>query len=421
MRSTFAGLFCVALVSTPAANASPSPAPPTAAVSASPSPTFAPIIVPPRDAPAVRATTPPIVPAYTASTPVPPENVWLGPSTSIALSMAIHDNRPYTQALIDGHPATLVIDTGVVDTMVDPAALDDTNETKVSLQIGELRFPKLPFVRIGVRAYAERELGAPADGIIGRDLLARYAVQLDFPGHQMTVLRDAHAMSPPAQGAVTLPLRLLGGVPAIAASLDGQQSRWFALATGTNGQVALEPSRGRMAMLGRNEHSIPYQDVSIAGANGGLLVRARTLNVGGLTFNQPLVALLDRGRFGGNDITGSLGATLLSGVNLTIDEPSSTATIVAPPGATLARFYEPSGIGLEMRHGTILVRNVVPGTPADEHLRPGDEIVSINGLAPATLDFARSLLDGNPGTKASIVYRRWHMTHSVILTLHVIV
>ncbi|MBV8164273.1 MAG: PDZ domain-containing protein [Candidatus Eremiobacteraeota bacterium] len=380
-----------------------------------------PLIVPPHDAPPVRATTRPIVPAYTASTPVPPENVWLGPSTSIVVPMAIHDGRPYVQALIDGHPATLVIDTGVVDTMVDPGALDDTNETKVSLQIGELRFPKLAFVRIGVRAYAERELGIPADGIVGRDLLARYAVQLDFPGRQMTLYRDARAMLPPAQGAVTLPLRVLDGLPAIGASLDNQQSRWFALATGTSGQVALEPSRDRATMLGRNEHSIPYQDVSIAGVNSGVLVRTRTLSVGGLTFNQPLVALLDRSRFEGNDITGSLGATMLSGVSVTIDEPASSATIVAPPGATLARFYEPSGIGLEMRHGAILVRNVVPGTPADEHLRPGDEIVSINGLAPATLEFARSLLDGNPGTKASIVYRRWHLTHSVTLTLHVIV
>jgi hypothetical protein len=360
------------------------------------------------------------VPANKSTTPVPPENVWLGPSTSIAVPMALHDSRPYVQALIDGHPATLIVDTGVVDTMVDPGALDDASETRVSLQIGELRFPKLSFIRIDVRAYAERELGAPADGIIGRDLLARYPVQLDFPGRQITVFRDSPA-APAEPGAVALPLRVLTGLPAVAASLDGQQSRWFALATGSSPQVSLEPSRDRSAALGRNEHSIPYQEVGIGGASGGLLVRARMLNLGGITFNQPLVALLDRGRFGQGDIAGSLGAMLLSGVNVTIDEPSLSASVLAPPGSTFARFYEPSGVGLEMRHGSIVVRNVVPGTPADAHLRPGDEIISINGLAPATLEFARSLLNGTPGTKASIVFRRWHMTHSVTLTLHVLV
>lgn len=397
----------------PAANSSSSATPTPSAVA-----TAVPIVAP-RDAPPVRATTRPIIPSYTATTPVPPENVWLGPSTTIALPMTLHDNRPYVQALIDGHPATLIVDTGIVDTMVDPAALDDSSEARVSLQMGDLRFPKLSFIRVDVRAYAERVLGAPADGIIGRDLLARYPVELDFPGHQMTVYRDAHSLPAAPGGAVTVPMRVLAGVPAVTAALDGQQTRWFALSTGMSPQVALEPSQ--RSALARNQHSIPYQEVSISGIDDGLLVRSHTLSLGGLSFNQPLVAVLSRGRFGKSDISGSLGAMLLSGLTVTIDEPSSTATIIAPPGSTLARIYQPSGIGLEMRHGIIVVRSVVPGTPADAHLRPGDEIVSINGLVPATLDFARSLLDGNPGAKVAIKYRRWHIVHSVTLTLRVII
>ena len=353
-----------------AANPVPSATPTPSAVA-----TAVPIVAP-RDAPPVRATTRPIIPSYTATTPVPPENVWLGPSTTIAVPMTLHDNRPYVQALIDGHPATLIVDTGIVDTMVDPAALDDSSEARVSLQMGDLRFPKLSFIRV-------------------------------------------HSWPAAPGGAVTLPLRVLNGVPAVTAALDGQQTRWFALSTGMSPQVALEPSQ--RSALARNEHSIPYQEVSISGIDDGLLVRSHTLSLGGLSFNQPLVAVLSRGRFGKSDISGSLGAMLLSSLTVTIDEPSSTATIIAPPGSTLARIYQPSGIGLEMRHGIIVVRSVVPGTPADAHLRPGDEIVSINGLAPATLDFARSLLDGNPGAKVAINYRRWHIVHSVTLTLHVIV
>ena len=399
----------------------PSPGSPAPSPSSTPTKiATVPPIVTPRDAPAVRSTTRPIVPAYTATTPVPPQNVWLGPSTTIAVPLVLHDSRPYVQALIDGHPATLLVDTGVVDAMVDPAALDDPSETRVSVQIADLRFPKLSFVRVDVRSFSERQFGAPADGIIGRDLLARYPVQLDYPDHQMTVYRDDHALPAAQPGGVTLPLRVLSGLPVVAASLDGQQSRGFALATGMGAQVSLEPSRDRSS-LARTQHSIPYQEVGISGTDDGLLVRTRTLSLGSLTFNQPLVALLGQGRFGHGDIAGSLGSMLLSGLNFTIDEPSSTATLVAPPGSTLARIYEPSGVSLEMRHGVIVVRSVVLGTPADAHLHPGDEIVSINGLAPATLDFARSLLNGNPGSKVAIVYRRWRITHSVTLTLHVIV
>ena len=113
---------------------------------------------------------------------------------------------------------------------------------------------------------------------------------------------------------------------------------------------------------------------------------------------------------------------MLSRLNVSIDELGGTVTMVASQAATAARLYDPSGITLEMRNGTIVVHTVVPGTPADiAHVREGDEIVTINGLAPATLDFARQLLDGSPGTKVFITYRRWHLIHRVTLPLHVII
>jgi len=382
-----------------------------------------PPIVPPRDAPAVRSTTPPLGAAKASATPAPPDSAWLGPTTAIAVPMMIHGERPFVQVLMDGRSATLIVDTAALDTVVDEHALDDVSDTTISLQIGDARMPKLRIVHGDVRSYAQRYLGAPADGIIGRDLLARYPVALDFPDRIMTVFRDSRsAAAAQAPGAVDLPLRVIGGQPAVAGSLDGQQSRWFALATGAGPQIQLDPSLARTTGLSAAQHSIPYEEAGIFGSASGTLVRARTLALGKLTFSQPLVALVTIARSAPPDLSGVLGAMTLSRLNLLIDELASTVSLFVPPGATSARLYDPSGIAIETRGDSIVVRSIVPGTPADvAHLRAGDEIVSINGLVPATLDFARQLLDGSPGQKVTIVYRRWRFTHTAVIPLHVII
>ena len=421
MRSIVVGLLAAVAFTLPALAAPPPQTSATPTPSPSPSPSRTPAaIVPPRDAPAVRSTTPPLVPAYAAATPTPPQFAWVGTSASITLPMEVHDERPFIQALIDGHPATLIVDTGTLDTVIDGDALDDGGESRASLQIDELRFPKVSFARYDVRTYAERYFGAPADGIIGRDLLARFPVRFDYPGRTITIFRDSRgAVAAQVPGSISVPLRVITGLPAIAASLDGQQPKWLVLATGASSQLQVSAALGRASGLG--SHSIPYQEPNIAGVSDGVLVRARTVNFGSITFHQPLVALFERSGYSQPDLVGSVGAMLLSRLSLIIDEPSSQALIYTPGGSTLARLYDPSGITLENRHGTIVLRSVVPGTPADGHLRPGDEVVSLIGLAPATLDFARQLLDGNPGAKVTIAYRRWHIVHTFTWTLRVIV
>jgi PDZ domain len=339
--------------------------------------------------------------------------------------MAVHAQRPFIQGLINGHPATLIVDTGAVTSMIESDVVDvNARPPTISLQIGELRFPRLGVIRANVRSYAETYLGATADGIIGRDLLARYPVELDFPNHTLTIFRDSRsAASAQPPGSAPFALHVIGGLPAVAGLLDTEPALWFALATGASYEVQLEPSADHGSRYKHAEHSLVFHESTPTDEVSGLLVRAHALTVGSLTFNQPLVALLDVHRsIAPTELAGSLGAEMLSRVSLLIDEPSGSAMIVAPAGATSAQLYDPSGIALMMRRGTIVVRDVIAGTPADDaHIRPGDEIISINNLVPATLEFARQLLDGNPGQKVVVVFRRWHITHSATLPLRVII
>jgi hypothetical protein len=337
----------------------------------------------------------------------------------------LHGERPFIQVLIDGHPATAVVDTAAVETLIDVGASDDRGTTAaISLQIGDLRFPRLHATRSRVRSYAEMYLGAGADAIIGRDLMQRYPVSFDFPNRALTVFRESRgAIAAQPAGAVSMTLRIIDGRPAVAGSLDGQPPLWFALSTGAHYEVQLDSAAGLAGRAAHGEHSIPVRDSMMPGGEyTGVLVRARSLTLGSLTFNQPLVALPTRPSQPKSELGGVLGALTLTRLSMSIDELAGNVTIVASQGAVAARLYDLSGITLVMQNGTIVVQSVVPGTPADvAHMREGDEIVTINGLAPATLDFARQLLDGTPGAKVAIAYRRWHLVHRVTLPLHVII
>ncbi len=350
--------------------------------------------------------------------------MWLGTDTSVNVAMTTHAQRPFISVVLNGHPATFVVDTSAAFTYIDAGAATENTAGTISLQIGDLRFPHLQPLRLNVRYYCETYLGAPADGIVGRDLLARYPVLLDFPNHTMTVFRDSHAAAtaqPPS--AVSLGLRVIDGQPAVQGSVDGQSAVWLALATGASFQMQANPSSVIAGRYAHAEHLLPFQEPTLGGDVSGQLVRAHALTLGALTFSQPLLVLLDMASdHPRSELVGSLGATMLTRLSVLIDESAGNAAIFAPPGSTSALLYDPSGITLIARHGAILIRGVVPGTPADAaHLRQGDEILSINGLAPTSLDYAQQLLDGSPGTHVVLSYRRWHAVRSATITLHVII
>jgi PDZ domain len=343
-------------------------------------------------------------------------------SDSIAVPMDVYRGRPYIDVILNGHPATFLIDTSAVTTLIDSQVLNAAaNRSVVSLQIDDLRFPRLSPQPAAVRSYSETNLGAAADGIIGADLLAHYPIQFDFPDRILTIYRNsASAAIAVPKTAVAAPMRVIDNRPALEAVLDGDQGLWFSLSTGAGFETQLEPNADHAERL-VHQQTVPFEEISDSGSTFGRLGRARSLVLGGVTFYQPLVAVLNLQR-PGSQLSGALGADMLSRLNFFIDETSSSVSFVAGPAATSAFLYCPSGITLVWRHGAIVIRSVIPDSPADvAHLKSGDEVLSINSLAPATLDFARQLLDGSPGSKVVVVYRRWGITRSAELTLRVLI
>lgn len=427
-------LSCGSLSLLAAPSATPTPAPTSAAPqptlsavhetpSPSPTPTISPSpIVPPRDAPPVRSTTPPFTSSHGTLGPPLPDSLWLGSDAQISVPMTLHSGRPFIDVILDGHPSKLLVDTAMVTTLVDPALVDGRPRAAISLQIGELRFPHILPDHAGVQAYSSTNLGAPADGVIGRDLLSHYPVEFDFPNRMLVIFRDSKtAAGAEPQGAVTSSLQILDSRPAVQASLDRGAGLWFALATGEGVDLQLDPTADRTRALS-DQNSLPFYAATITGQIYGRLVRARSLAIGGASFEEPLVAIVGMQEHPASQISGSLGAAILSNLNLFIDESAGSFAFVAPAVALAPPSFDPSGITLVMRGSDIVVRTVVSGSPGDSaHIRTGDVILSIDGLVPATLDFARSLLDGNPGTKIAIAYRRWGRRHVAALTLRTLI
>ena len=196
---------------------------------------------------------PTILGASPSTGPRPPDSMWFGDSTSIAVPMTLHGGRPYIDVIVNGHPATLLVDSSAVTTLIDADALDGQSQSAVlSLQIADLRFPRLSVQSTKVRSYTETNLGVAADGIIGADLLGRYPVNFDFPNRMLTIYRDSHsAAAAQPQSATTAAMRVIDGRPAVEASLDGDRGLWFSLATGVADDVQLEPAVDHASRLAR--------------------------------------------------------------------------------------------------------------------------------------------------------------------------
>jgi C-terminal processing protease CtpA/Prc len=68
------------------------------------------------------------------------------------------------------------------------------------------------------------------------------------------------------------------------------------------------------------------------------------------------------------------------------------------------RAYTYSGIGvvIEQRHGEVVVRRVMPGSPAEGKLRSGARLVAVDGNAPADFEGWAAAIRGEPGTEVDV-------------------
>ena len=232
---------------------------------------------------------------------------------------------PVVTAEINGHKATLVIDTGSDVTVLnrdaarrfglpEGTAARDVRGAGGAASVTQSRIGRLALGGITVqnqRALLSDSPGPPYDGLLGLDVLSAYELDLDVP-HGQAVFYRARPCATAVPGWTAPTVRLPAQMQASSGHLfvpvviDGEPLRGMldsgasvsAMSVQTAEDLRINQQRLRQLPGARGQSVNP----------GGVLVRTqrfRTMLVGTDTLQQPVLAIIDLPPFAGDLLVGS--------------------------------------------------------------------------------------------------------------------
>lgn len=385
--------------------------------------------IPPRDAAGINISPRPLVVESLRPAPTLPAALWLGSGDSSTIPIDVSDGVVFMPVVADGQRRTFLLDTRAI-TSIDYSMSEAPHAPQLvlgTLQIGEVRLTNLAVSPARIQPFAKTYLGGDADGTIGMDLLSRFPVAIDYANRRLTIFKSSAAAESAAQqpGSVTLPMRMAGSVPSVAARANGNADGTFALDTLATTELVVSDafaSAHHFASYGRWFE--PPWLARPAGEIAGQMGRVPSLALGPLDIIRPITIVASPTDSSALPSTadGVLGAWLLQRFLVTIDVLGAKVVIVAPATSAMGAIpFDRSGAWLVQRDDKIEVRAVLPGSPAEAaRLRGGDELLALNGHAIAGLNDARAAFAGALGTSIAVTFHRGIFHHTTILTLHTV-
>jgi len=408
----------------PIASSAPTSAP-TPTETPTPTPTLTPLPpppAPPPDAQAISPTTAPIGEVSPRPEPTLEPSFWLGDGGSSTIPLAMHGGRPYVPVVLDGVRRDFLLSSLRQTTIDDSIPVNRGGDVPSirTLQIGAVRFVGLKVATARIEPFARAYLGSNASGIVGADLFAHYPVTIDYANVSMTIYRDeAAAAAARPTGTASIPLALVDGMPAVACGIDGKNGPPCFVDVCSDEDIAVWGGAGSDV----SRRSIGIRDAEPDHEVNGTVERARAMSVGAVTVPGPLVDRMSSSEepLLSSKVSAVIGSGLLSRFVVTIDEIGGTLSLVpsgaAPTNAAPSPF-DGSGLWLIWRDGQVVVRSIVPLSPADRvGLRAGDIILTIDGKPPLDLDSAVRSFDRPTGTKVALAYQRRKARKDIVLTL----
>ncbi|MDQ2817423.1 MAG: hypothetical protein M3T49_04325 [Candidatus Eremiobacteraeota bacterium] len=300
------------------------------------SPTFTPLAppqIPPRDAGAVAHTTPPLVsPSGRVAPPVGPADGWPRGYESQSIDIDVRGPLARVPVIVDGALLHLVVDCGAPTAVFALSRLGsgaDSPPSPVSLQVGNVRFGEVPLSATaagsGSIAGVPSAVRAYGDGVMGREICARYPLEIDYARRLLWLFRSEDALRATELsadqigrgGMVVRQLSPTGGVASVSARLNGVPGR-FALAMTSPSDVLISPAMAQAAAV-----RAPVWGIA----------RARDLQVGPLDVAAPAVtvraAVVAGQQVFGPGVDGALGGGLLSRFDVIIDLPDGLLALRA--------------------------------------------------------------------------------------------
>lgn len=345
----------------------------------------------------------------------PPSDASLNHLTSVAVSMTM--GSPVLEVRVNGKQLRFLFDTGGQNVITTRAAalvgLHAVGGGTVSGGGGgtaPIRYAVADSVRVGAAEMRRQpfivlpeESLPPIDGIVGYELLSRFAARLDMARMRLELAPSARAF-----GKAVAPAQFdfFDRQPEVDGALDKLRGP-FSIDTGSSLTVQVQTPivRSQNLVVGLHATVATYAN-DVGGRYPIYLVRAHQLRLGSGIFSRPLVDLLNRSNSSGNaTIIGNVGDGILRRWVLVFDYAHQTIDF-RPGGDTTGNVVrDRSGIILVVKSNGLVARQVLSGTPAAQAgLTEGMKIVAVDGSVVDGSDLVRvrRLLQGAPGTRVRL-------------------
>lgn len=325
-----------------------------------------------------------------------------------------------------GKQYSFLVDTGAPITLFDRSLKNRLGEVirtiRVRTQNGvkQLQVFKSPNASIGSLSFKTaapivcadltllRQIsGRDIRGILGMDFLHRHVIRIDFDHGELSFLKSADSATG-AKVAITYNQNRTPSIEVVAAGIG---KRSFAVSTGSigSGTIALPDFRqlertGAIQVVGNSIQA------TLTGQRKQRSGRLQTLRIGNVT---------GRGVIFRESAINTLGPGFLARFTVTFDFPNRIAYL--KPGKNIAKPDEHDRSGLHLlRDGqNTIVKSVDKNSPASRAgIRPGDAIVSLNGMKVSHADlFTIRKKLSETATRMPVIYHRTGTDHEVRLEL----
>ena len=365
--------------------------------------------------------------------------VFAGDARSVTVPFQYIDNLIHVPIKINGQPETAIFDTGasfIVSTKL-AAALKMTSQGSFqvggygagsvttgiahadTVEIGGLTIAKPVFRTVDVNA---GEFDQP---FIGSDLLNAFVIEVNYADRTMT-LTEPDAFRYRGSGkSMPFTLAKIASTPVVKGALDGAPGT-FSIDTGCFASLLVnQPFTQKNNLIAK--YKPKFSTIAGFGVGGKMtasVARIGTLTLGGVSVHDRVAYLLDNSSSLATKTgdSGNVGNPVLSEFNVIFDYPKSQLILERNKNYGAPDFYGRSGIVFDPDWEIALVADVVPGSPAaDAGIAFGDNITSINGVAPGAAGFhqeIRGLYFGAAGSKVMLQFKdAQSKIHAVTLIL----
>lgn len=250
-------------------------------------------------------------------------------------------------------------------------------------ELSDLPLPVVPLPRF----LTDRGSRPPLAGFVGYELLARFAVRLDYGSRRLT-LAPAHDFRYEGTG-VRVPLSFVGKIPVLPATADGIAG-CFEIDTGAAGALVLQRAFvNQHGLEGRHPEGLRMKMGGVDGVFETIATRLDRFTIGDAEIDRPVAEFPSNGKSGlpVPDVDGSMGYQVLRQFVITFDYSHRALWFERSAAFGTKTIQWKTGFqAIKAELSGFRVVTVQSGTPAaTAGIRVGDIITEIDGKPAASV------------------------------------